>query len=79
MVRRGESGSLEGNLTLISLRGDKVLDEGIRGLRVERECVLQRLEVLRLVDVTHLEADPSGVEILLDDFQRVLQDRALLR
>ena len=79
MVRRWESRSLEGNLTLISLRGDKVLDEGVRGLRVERECVLQRLEVLRLVDVAHLESDAAGVEVLLDGLQGRLQHGALLR
>ena len=74
MVRTWDSG----NLTLISLRGDKVLDEGVRRLRVERESVLQRLEVLRLVDVAHLESDAAGVEVLLDGLQGRLQYGALL-
>ena len=77
--QKWESGSLERNLTLISLRGDKVLDEGVRRLRVERECVLQRLEVLRLVDVAHLESDAARVEVLLDGLQGRLQHGALLR
>ena len=41
--------------------------------------MLQRLEVLRLVDVAHLEADAAGVEVLLDRLQGRLQHGALLR
>ena len=36
------------HLTLIALRGDKVLDEGVRGLGVEGEGVMQGLQLLRL-------------------------------
>lgn len=41
--------------------------------------MLQRLEVLRLVDVAHLESDAAGVEVLLDRLQGRLQHGALLR
>ena len=60
------------------LRCDKVFDEGIGGLGVQREGVLQRLELLRLVDVGHLEAVAAGVQVLLDDVQGALQHHTLL-
>ena len=64
--------------TLTVLRGDKVLDEGICSLGVEGECVLQGLQLLGLVHVGHLQTVSSGVEVLLDNVQRVLQHGTLL-
>ncbi len=67
------------NNTLVSLRGHKVLYQGVCGLRVEGERVLQRLQILRLVDVAHLEPDAARVEVLLDRLEGGLQHRTLLR
>ena len=65
--------------TLAGLRGDKVLDESVSGLGVQRESVLQRLQLLRLVHVRHLQPVAAGVEVLLDHLQGVLQHCTLLR
>ena len=67
------------SLTLVGLCGDEVLDEGVGRLRVQRQRVLQRLEVLALVDVAHLEADAGSVEVHLDHLQGLLHDSALFR
>ena len=64
--------------TLTVLRGDKVLDEGICSLGVEGERVLQGLQLLGLVHVGHLQTVSSGVEVLLDNVQGVLQHGTLL-
>jgi len=63
---------------LTVLRGDKVLDEGVCSLGVEGECVLQGLQLLRLVHVGHLQTVSSGVEVLLDNVQGILQHGTLL-
>ena len=63
---------------MAGLRGDKVLDEGVGGLGVEGEGVLQRLQLLRLVHVRHLQPVAPGVEVLLDHIQGVLQHCTLL-
>ena len=64
--------------TLAGLRGDKVLDEGVGGLGVQGESVLQRLQLLRLVHVRHLQSVAARVEVLLDHLQGVLQHCTLL-
>ena len=39
--------------------------------------MLQRLQVLALVDVAHLETDAGSVEVHLDHLKGLLHDRAL--
>merc|ERR550534_1304488 len=72
------SSALSFDQHLTVLRGDKVLDEGVCSLGVEGECVLQGLQLLGLVHVGHLQTVSSGVEVLLDNVQRVLQHGTLL-
>ena len=66
-------------ITLIGLRGHEVLYEGVRGLRVEGESVLEADELLGLVDVRHLQPVAACVEVLLHHVQGAFQHGALLR
>ena len=67
-----------GRGVLLGLGGHEVLDERVRGLGVERERMLEALQLLGLVDVGHLEPVAPGVEVLLDHLQAALEHRALL-
>ena len=50
-------------LTLFVLCGNKVLDECIRGLSVKWQCIFERFQVLRLVDVAHLQANSTWKKV----------------
>lgn len=63
--------------TLAGLGRHKVLDEGICGLRVKREGVLEGLQLIRLVHVGHLEPITTGMEVLFDHFKPALKHSAL--
>lgn len=51
--------------TLSALGQDKLPDELVCGLRVQRQGVAQRLQVWALLQESLLQADASGVEVLL--------------
>lgn len=56
--------------TLSALRQDKLPDEFVRGLRVQRQGVAQRLQVWALLQEGLLQANATGVEVLLRTHKR---------
>lgn len=64
---------------LLGLRGDERLQQRVRGLRVQRQRVVQRDQLRTLLQVALLQALAVRVEVLLDRLQGDLQDGALAR
>ena len=63
---------------MTSLSGDKGLNECVGGLGVQGKCIVEGLELRRLVEEVLLETAPVGMEVLLDGVQGRLQHCTLL-
>lgn len=66
------------HLTLASLGGDKGLDECVGGLGVQGQCIVEGLELRRLIEEVLFESTAVGMEVLLDGVKGSLQHCTLL-
>lgn len=66
------------HLTLAGLSGDEGLDECVGGLGVQGQCIVEGLELRRLVKEVLFESTAIGMEVLLDGVQGSLQYCTLL-
>lgn len=65
--------------TLIDLRSNEGLDEGVGRLRVKAESVPKALEFRRLFEEGLFQAVPTRMEVLLDGVEGDVEYRALFR
>jgi len=65
--------------TLWVLRLNKVLDEAVGRLRIQREGLIQRLQFRRPIKVTTLQSETVSMEILSDVIESDVNDGALSR
>lgn len=63
---------------MVGLAGDEGFDQRVGRLRVQRQSVLQRLQLLALVQIGLLQSISVGMEVEFDRFECLLQNGTVL-